>query len=108
MSGSALQFWVMVSLWGFLLTFTTPYVFGLAAAADVSGRVAVATGTAYIIVFEAGISIAAHIVAHHGLTLFDTVPLALSALAALLSAIVSRMCSASVRTPPAVRSGKIS
>lgn len=88
--GSAWQFWVVVSLWAFLFTFTTPYVFGLAAAADPSGRVVAATGTAFIIVSAAGVYFGAFMVAHFGLTLFGGVALTMLVTTAVLAAWISQ------------------
>jgi len=94
--GSPQQFWLAVSLWAFLLTFTTPYVFGLAAALDPSGRVVAATGTAYIIVSAAGVYLGAFIVAHAGLRLFGLLALLVLAVTAALAAGVNRM----IGSPP--------
>lgn len=89
--GSALYFWMAVSLWAFLLTFVTPYVFGLAAAADPSGRVVAATGTAYIIVSAAGVYVGAFTAKHFGMTLFSIAALIMLVITALIAAVVSRM-----------------
>ena len=91
---SAWQFWMAVSLWAFLFTFTTPYVFGLAAAADPSGRVVAATGTAFIIVSAMGVYVGAFIVARCGLMVFGSVALAMLALTACIAAAVSRSVAA--------------
>ena len=80
------QFWVSIWLWAMLFSFVTPYVFGLAAAADPSGRVATATGTVYIIVSALGVSIAAFFVARHNTTYWGWVSLALLLITAVICA----------------------
>jgi predicted MFS family arabinose efflux permease len=87
---SPLQFWIALSLWSSLFTFTTPYVFGLAAAADRTGRLVAATGTAYIIVSALGAYFAGFIAAHSGLTPFGVVALMMLAAAMVPAALVSR------------------
>lgn len=93
-ANSSLQFWAAVSLWAFLFTFTTPYVFGLAAAADPSGRVVAATGTAYIIVSAAGTYVGAFVVAHFSMTVFGAIALTILAATAVHAAVISRMVAA--------------
>lgn len=96
---AAWQFWTALSLWAFLFTFTTPFVFGLAAAADPSGRVVAATGTAFIIVSAAGVYFGAFIVAHLGLKVFGAVALAMLAATAVLAAWISRRVNAEALRP---------
>lgn len=102
---SAWQFWTVVSLWAFLFTFTTPYVFGLAAAADPTGRVVAATGTAFIIVSAVGVYFAALVVAHLGLPAFGLLAMLMLGGTAMLAALVSRAVDAAAQsTAPSAES----
>lgn len=86
---SALQFWMSVSVWALLVTFVTPYVFGLAAASDPGGRVVAATGAIYIIVSAAGAYLGANVIEHFGMRHFSFVASIMIAITALIAAVVA-------------------
>jgi predicted MFS family arabinose efflux permease len=96
------QFWMSVSLWALLVTFVTPYVFGLAAASDDTGRVVAATGSIYIIVSAAGAYVGACLVEHLGFRNFSFIAAFMLLVTAFVAALVARMVGASgpvVATP---------
>jgi predicted MFS family arabinose efflux permease len=87
---SAWQFWMSVSLWALLVTFITPYVFGLAAASDPGGRVVAGTGTIYIMVSAAGAYLGAYVVEQFGMREFSIVASIMIGITALVAAVVAR------------------
>lgn len=81
--------------------FSIPYLFGLAAALDRSGRWAAAAGSAYLIGFAAGPLIAGAVIAAAGYAGLAAICIAVTAAAWGLAMMVDRRLGAPARTAPA-------
>lgn len=80
--------------------FSMPYLFGLAAALDRSGRWAAAAGSAYLIGFAAGPLFAGVVIAEAGYTGLAVTCVAITIVAWGLAMVVSRRLSGTARTAP--------
>jgi predicted MFS family arabinose efflux permease len=85
---SPAEYWVSFTLWIIVYTFTFPYIFGLAAELDRSGRLAAAAGSLLIIMGAVGASLGAYIVDIHGRAAFGITVAIMCAASAGLAAIV--------------------
>ncbi len=82
---SPAEFWVAFTLWIMIYIFVNAYLFGLAVAADPSGRLAAATGAALILANAGGTWGVGWVAARTGEASWGAVALALCAAAAVLT-----------------------